>query len=93
MAAANDIISKNKYRPEKNLFTQNADGEKLSLYQAYDETDEANFIARIIGQLVEDGAKPQDFTVLYRANFQSRAIEEALLNAKIAYQVVGHAFF
>jgi len=93
LAAANDIISKNKYRPEKNLFTTNVDGEKLSLYQAYDETDEANFIARIIGQLVEDGAKPQDFTVLYRANFQSRAIEEALLNANIAYQVVGTRFF
>jgi DNA helicase-2/ATP-dependent DNA helicase PcrA len=93
LAAANDIISKNKYRPEKNLFTANADGEKLSLYQAYDETDEANFIARIIGQLVEDGAKPQDFTVLYRANFQSRAIEEALLNSEISYQVVGTRFF
>jgi DNA helicase-2/ATP-dependent DNA helicase PcrA len=93
LAAANDIISKNKYRPEKNLFTANADGEKLSLYQAYDENDEANFIARIIGQLVEDGARPQDFTVLYRANFQSRAIEEALLNSEIAYQVVGTRFF
>lgn len=93
LAAANDIIAKNKYRPEKNLFTANADGEKLSLYQAYDETDEANFIARIIGQLVEDGAEPQDFTILYRANFQSRAIEEALLNADISYQVVGTRFF
>ncbi|HUD02859.1 MAG TPA: UvrD-helicase domain-containing protein [Candidatus Paceibacterota bacterium] len=93
LAAANDIISKNKYRPEKNLFTANADGEKLSLYQAYDETDEANFIVRIIGQLVEDGASPQDFTVLYRANFQSRAIEEALLNSEISYQVVGTRFF
>jgi DNA helicase-2/ATP-dependent DNA helicase PcrA len=93
LAAANDIISKNKYRPDKNLFTVNPDGEKLSLYQAYDETDEANFIARIVQQIVDDGAKPQDFTVLYRANFQSRAIEEALLNADITYQVVGTRFF
>ena len=93
LAAANDIISKNKYRPDKNLFTKNADGETLSLYQAYDETDEANFVARMITQMIGDGAKPQDFTVLYRANFQSRAIEEALLNADIAYQVVGTRFF
>jgi DNA helicase-2/ATP-dependent DNA helicase PcrA len=93
IAAANDVISKNKYRPEKNLFTANADGEKLSLYQAYDETDEANFIARMVQQMVDDGAQPQDFTVLYRANFQSRAIEEALLNAQLAYQVIGTRFF
>ena len=93
LAAANDIISKNKYRPEKNLFTKNADGEMLSLYQAYDETDEANFVARTIGELVAAGAKPQECTVLYRANFQSRAIEEALLNASIPYQVVGTRFF
>ena len=47
----------------------------------------------MITQMIGDGAKPQDFTVLYRANFQSRAIEEALLNADIAYQVVGTRFF
>ncbi len=93
LAAANDIITKNKYRPEKNLFTNNADGETLSLYQAYDESDEANFIARTITDLAAKGAQPQDFTVLYRANFQSRAIEEALLNADIAYQVIGTRFF
>ncbi len=93
LAAANDIISKNKYRPDKNLFTHNAEGERISLYQAYDETDEANFIARKIQELTDGGARPQDFTVLYRANFQSRAIEEALLAAGIAYQVVGTRFF
>lgn len=93
LAAANDIISKNKYRPEKNLFTKNADGETLSLYQAYDETDEANFIARKVQELVDGGTRLEDCTVLYRANFQSRAIEEALLNADIAYQVVGTRFF
>ncbi|HEY5383052.1 MAG TPA: UvrD-helicase domain-containing protein [Candidatus Paceibacterota bacterium] len=93
LAAANDIISKNKYRPEKNLFTNNTEGERVSLYQAYDETDEANFIARKVQEMADSGARPQDFTVLYRANFQSRAIEEALLAAGIAYQVVGTRFF
>lgn len=93
LAAANDIIAKNVYRREKNLFTKNADGEAISLYQAFDETDEANFIARKISELVEAGARPQAFAVLYRANFQSRAIEEALLSADIPYQVVGTRFF
>lgn len=93
LAAANDIIGKNVFRREKNLFTKNADGEPISLYQAFDETDEASFIARKIGELVTQGARPQDFAVLYRANFQSRAVEEALLNADIAYQVVGTRFF
>ncbi len=93
LAAANQIISKNVYRPEKNLFTQNADGEQLSLYQAFDETDEAGYIARIVREQVALGRQPKDFAVLYRANFQSRAIEEALLRSDIDYQVLGTRFF
>lgn len=93
LAAANDIISKNVYRQEKNLYTKNPEGETLSLYQAFDETDEAGFIARKIKELIEDGRSPRDFAVLYRANFQSRAVEEALLSAEITYQVLGTRFF
>ena len=93
LAAANDIIAKNVYRREKNLFTKNADGEPLGLYQAFDETDEAAFITRKISELKGRGARPRDFAVLYRANFQSRAVEEALLAADIPYQVVGTRFF
>ncbi len=102
LAAANEIIAKNVYRREKNLYTENRDGEPLSLYIAFDETDEAGFIARKIQELcrgpssvrTEDGPlQPRDFAVLYRANFQSRAIEEQLLAAGIPYQVVGTRFF
>ncbi len=93
LQAANEIIEKNTYRPEKNLFTKNADGEQLALYQAFDELDEANFIARIVREGIEKGKQPRDFAVLYRANFQSRAIEEALLRADIPYQVLGTRFF
>ncbi len=94
LAAANEVISKNKCRQEKNLFTNNIEGEKVSIYQAFDETDEAGFIARRIKELrADEGAKPSDFAVLYRANFQSRAIEEALLTADIPYQVLGTRFF
>jgi DNA helicase-2/ATP-dependent DNA helicase PcrA len=93
LAAANDIIVKNVFRREKNVYTKNVDGELLSLYQAFDETDEAGFIARKIGELKEKGVHPKHFCVLYRANFQSRAVEEALLHANIPYQVVGTRFF
>lgn len=93
LAAANEIISKNVYRREKNLFTKNADGEKLGFYQAFDEADEAGFIVRKVKEMIENGSKPRDFTVLYRANFQSRAIEEAFLNGNVSYQVIGTRFF
>jgi DNA helicase-2/ATP-dependent DNA helicase PcrA len=93
IAAANEVIAKNIYRPEKNLYTNNADGEKISLYQAFDEGDEAGFVARRIKELLKDGAQPRDFAVLYRANFQSRAIEEAFLGGNVPYQVLGTKFF
>lgn len=93
IAAANEIIAKNIYRPEKNLFTNNAEGELISLYQAFDEGDEAGFVARKIKELIKDGAQPRDFAVLYRANFQSRAIEEAFLAGNVPHQVLGTKFF
>jgi DNA helicase-2/ATP-dependent DNA helicase PcrA len=93
LQAANDVIAKNAYRPDKNLFTKNADGENLKLYQAFDELDEANFVARIVREGLAEGMQPRDFAVLYRANFQSRAVEEALLRADITYQVLGTRFF
>jgi DNA helicase-2/ATP-dependent DNA helicase PcrA len=93
LAAANDVICKNVFRREKNLFTKNGDGELISLYQAFDEMDEALFIARKISEGITKGKKPRDFCVLYRANFQSRAIEEALLQTEIPYQVLGTKFF
>ncbi len=93
LAAANQIISKNVFRPEKNLYTKNDDGDMISFYQAFDEMDEGSFIARKITEGMSRGMQPKDFCVLYRANFQSRAIEEALLRAEVPYQVLGTRFF
>lgn len=93
LTAANDVIVKNPNRPEKKLFTKNSEGEQLGLYQAFDETDEAGFVARKIKEGLGDGMQPKDFCVLYRANFQSRAMEEALLANDIPYQVLGTRFF
>jgi DNA helicase-2/ATP-dependent DNA helicase PcrA len=122
LEAANTVIKKNKYRPDKNLFTENATGEKIGLYEALDENDEAEFVATKILELVdasttsdflplrpssgasgskrdpraqkiESGSGFSEIAVLYRANFQSRALEEAMLRYNIPYQVLGVKFF
>ena len=153
LEAANEIIKKNKYRPNKNLFTKNPIGEKIGFYEALDENDEADFVATKVLEFI-DQAAPSDFSslrpsritewdpreaqnrkgqlnagqnviertlgrndgdgqrkfsaenfrgefenvlsgmaVLYRANFQSRALEEAMLRYNIPYQVLGVKFF
>ncbi|MCE9549385.1 UvrD-helicase domain-containing protein [Candidatus Nomurabacteria bacterium] len=122
LEAANEIIKKNKYRPDKNLFTENETGEKISIYEALDEADEADFVAtkilelmdrredtpeRTLGMSDDDGQRKfsvenfrgesgsilSEIAVLYRANFQSRALEEAMLRYNIPYQVLGVKFF
>lgn len=90
LSAANTIISKNKMRKEKNLFTKNKAGEKISVVVAATETEEAEFVARTIRTLVRDkSASLSDIAVLYRTNAQSRAIEEMFTRRAIAYKVVG----
>lgn len=153
LEAANEVIKKNKYRPDKNLFTKNKIGEKIGLYEAIDETDEADFVATKILEIIDgsagdafsqvlgspgpypgqtilkstsgyanagenvlertlgrsDGDGQRKFSegnfrgesenifsgisILYRANFQSRVLEEAMLRYNIPYQVLGIKFF
>ncbi len=93
LAAANAIIKKNTVRVDKTLFTDNHDGEMIGVYQAYDQTDEAEFVAEKIDKLIEEGTKPGSIAVLYRANFQSRSLEEALIGRTIPYQVLGTKFY
>ena len=93
LAAANNVIKKNVMRPEKNLFTKNVEGEKIELLISYTEQEEARMIADEARELIENGLDPREIAVLYRANFQSRAIEEAFLNKNIPYQVLGVKFF
>ncbi len=122
LTAANEVIKKNQFRPEKNLFTKNKEGEQLSLYEALDESDEAEFVATKILELLDEGkirkfssglvedaqnknssasdprtrenfANLSEVAVLYRANFQSRVLEEAMLRYNIPYQVLGVKFF
>lgn len=93
LTVANRIIEKNKQRREKTLFTKNGEGEKVGLFTAYDEAQEASFIATRAKQLIADGRSPSEIAVLFRANFQSRALEEAFLREEVTYQVLGVRFF
>jgi DNA helicase-2/ATP-dependent DNA helicase PcrA len=93
LAAANDVIEKNKMRAKKTLYTDNADGEKISMNASYTELDEARNIAEDARNLITAGTPARNIAVLYRANFQSRAIEEAFIKKQIPYQLVGVRFF
>jgi DNA helicase-2/ATP-dependent DNA helicase PcrA len=90
--AANNVIEKNIYRVPKILFTENVKGEEISICEAYDEQSEASFVAEKIDEIMKDN-NAEDIAVLYRANFQSRVLEEALLSRQIPYQVLGVKFF
>ncbi len=90
--AANSVIEKNIYRVPKILFTENVKGEEISICEAYDEQSEAMFVASKIDELMKEN-NPEDIAILYRANFQSRVLEEALLDKQIPYQVLGVKFF
>jgi DNA helicase-2/ATP-dependent DNA helicase PcrA len=136
LEAANVVIKKNKFRPDKNLFTKKEQGEKIGLYEAIDETDEADFVATKVLEILDSSISsnfsslrpsqstewdPRDrkternstkegqkiygietispenilseIAILYRANFQSRVLEEAMLRYNIPYQVLGVKFF
>lgn len=93
IAASNDVIKKNQNRVDKNVFTNNQEGEKITLYAAMTGYDEAEYIAMTARSLIADGADPTSLAVLYRTNFQSRVLEEAFLNFEVPYQLLGTKFF
>ncbi len=93
LTAANSVIAKNTMRKDKKLFTTNTAGEMLSTFAGYDETDEARFVSTRIARIIDGGATPHEIAVLYRTNFQSRVLEEALLFSGIPYQVLGVRFY
>ena len=89
LEAANGIISNNKTRKEKKLWTDGPSGSKIKHHQALDEKDEASYVAKQIKRLIESGFSKDEIAVLYRTNAQSRNIEEALLKENIPYKIVG----
>lgn len=88
--AANNVIDNNTERIKKKLWTDNGDGEKIHLYQAQNENEEATFVIDQIQKLIkEHNLKYGDFGILFRTNAQSRTIEETLLKSSIPYQLFG----
>lgn len=87
--AANHVINHNQSRLGKNLWTNVKQGDLISVYNAYNEIDEARFIVARIQQALQNGLSSNDIAILYRSNVQSRVLEEALLHANIAYRVYG----
>ena len=90
LAAANAVIEHNINRKKKELWTENATGEKLTIYEARDERDEAEFIATtVMKQKTIFNASYGDMAVLYRTNAQSRVVEETFMRRGIPYTMVG----
>jgi len=91
--AANAIIEKNKNRKEKRSTTEQGPGEPIFLHMASSAEDEARWIARKIRELMSRGVRPEEIAILFRTNFQSRALEEGLLSADVPYKLLGTRFF
>ncbi len=93
LKAANDVIRNNKDRKEKNLWTRNEEGVKITYQRSFDEKDEAYYVMTEIKELIKKGVPENEIAVLYRTNAQSRNMEEALLREGIPYRVVGSFYF
>jgi DNA helicase-2/ATP-dependent DNA helicase PcrA len=89
LKAANTLIAHNTGRLGKNLWTSDADGDRIKLYGAFNERDEADFVLNRIREWMTHGGLRRDVAILFRSNAQSRAFEEAFLSARIPYKVYG----
>ncbi len=88
--AARGVIDKNVQRTRKNLFTQRSGGTAISVYEAYNQDDEAQYVVDTIQQLIKKQQyQLSDFAVFYRTNAQSRAIEDTFVRMGVPYRLVG----
>lgn len=93
LGAANDIIANNKNRRDKNLWTSNEAGDKITSKRCMDEKDEAAYVVSEINKLISSGVSNSDIAILYRTNAMSRNIEENMLGENIPYKIVGSFYF
>ena len=103
--AAHAVVSRNASRTEKKLWTERSGGARISVFEAYDEEEEAEWVARRVEELTGSGSgvlarraddepvRRRDVAILYRTNAQSRAIEEAMLRHGLPYQIIGGTRF
>jgi ATP-dependent DNA helicase UvrD/PcrA len=89
LQVANDVISHNRDRKEKNLWSDLGDGEPVRVVETEDEHAEARFVAAEIAGLIEQGYSAREIAVVYRTNAQSRVLEDVLVRQGVAYQVIG----
>ncbi|HWU75409.1 MAG TPA: 3'-5' exonuclease [Rhodanobacter sp.] len=89
LKAANSVIQRNGSRLGKQLWTAGDDGERIALYAAYNEQDEARFVIERIREYIDEHGSAKDCAILYRSNAQSRNFEEQLIQRKIGYRVYG----
>src|SRR5919205_1096509 len=87
--AANGVISHNRERKEKNLWSELGDGDPVRVVEVEDKHAEARYVAAEIALLVEEGFSGSEVAVFYRTNAQSRVLEDILVRQGIAYQVIG----
>ena len=93
LKAANGLISNNTGRLGKNLWTDDREGEPIALYAAYNEYDEAEFVANRMKEYLDGKGRHSDLAVLYRSNAQSRVLEESLIRARLPYRIYGGVRF
>jgi DNA helicase-2/ATP-dependent DNA helicase PcrA len=93
LALASAVIAHNRARRDKRLWTENGEGEVAQVYRAWDETEEAGWVAQTVRSLRGQGLDYRDVAVFYRTNAQSRVLEDALRRASIPYLIVGGVRF
>lgn len=93
LTLANTSIKKNTVRKEKNLFTSQGEGDLIDIVPTWDELSEAEWVAEKCKTLVGEGVASEEIAVLYRANFQSRVLEESFIRANVQYNLLGTKFF
>ena len=91
--AANSVIKNNKERKDKNLWSNNPEGNKIKYIQADSDKEEGSYISSKIKELNNNGVNYEDIAILYRTNAQSRLIEEEMLKNNIPYRVIGSFYF
>lgn len=89
LSAANSVISQNPYRPAKNLWTDAGAGEKITMFTAFDERNEAAFVVDRVKSLHAEGVSYRDMAVLYRTNALTPSLEAELKTQRIPYAVIG----
>ena len=89
LESANHVISQNRERKPKNLWSELGEGEPVRVIEVEDEHAEARFVAAQIAQLVDQGLAGSEIAVFYRTNAQSRVLEDVLVRQQIPYQVIG----